>query len=240
MLRRFFLLLSGLALAACTNANDLDKVPAYLGNFHLGHNVVVAPNLTMGPASREATEDEWIASMTKAVDERFSRYEGTELYHLAISVEGYVLAIPGIPLVASPKSALIVNVTVWEDATQKKLNEKPELITVVETISGNTMLGSGLTQSKEVQMENLSRNAAKLIQNWLVRQNNAEGWFEDDGVPANEKPASEKEPRPAATTQEPEDEGEDGETQEVGSEAAALASAAAEIVQDPEVVPAAE
>lgn len=207
MFRRFFLLLAGLALAACTNPNDLDDAPAYLGNFHLGHNVVVTPNLTKGPASREASGEEWIASLTEAVDARFSRYEGTKLYHLGISVEGYVLAVPGIPLVASPKSALIVNVTVWDDAAQTKLNDKPETVTVVESISGNTLLGSGVTQSKEVQMQNLSRNAAKLIQNWLVRQNNAEGWFEDDGVPANDKPASAKQ-RQAAPTPEDKTEAE--------------------------------
>ena len=77
-------------------------------------------------------------------------------------------------LVASPKSALILNVTVWDDAKQEKLNEKPEQITVVEIVFGQHILGSGLTQSKEQQLENLSRNAAKLIQNWLVRENNAE------------------------------------------------------------------
>ena len=61
------------------------------------------------------------------------------------------------------------------------------MVTVVESFSTNTLLGSGLTQSREKQMENLSRNAAKLIQNWLVQQNNEFGWFEDDGRPAKEK-----------------------------------------------------
>ena len=68
---------------------------------------------------------------------------------------------------ASPKSALILNVTAWDDSTQSKLNEKPELITVVESFSGLTVLGSGLTQSKKKQMHNLTRNAAKLVENWL-------------------------------------------------------------------------
>jgi hypothetical protein len=36
-------------------------------------------------------------------------------------------------------------------------------------------------------MANLSRNAAKLIESWLNRQNDEFGWFEDDGRPANEK-----------------------------------------------------
>jgi len=182
MLRFILTIFAALSLAACTNPNDLDRTPVELGAFGLGHNVVVAPNLTKGPASREASEEEWIAAMEKAVQERFSRYEGDKLYHLGIAVEGYVLAVPGVPVVASPKSALIINVTVWDDAAQKKLNDEPETITVIETISGETMIGSGLTQSKEKQIENLSRNAAKLIQNWLRRQYLNEGWFK----PGNE------------------------------------------------------
>ncbi|KGM89097.1 hypothetical protein rosmuc_01065 [Roseovarius mucosus DSM 17069] len=243
-----FLALFGLVLmAACTNPNDLDEAPAYLGNFHLGHNVVVAPNLTKGPASREASKEEWIAAMTEAMTDRFGRYEGTKLYHIGVSVEGYVLAIPGVPLVASPKSALILNVTAWDDAKGGKLNTKPHLVTVVESFSGNTFLGSGLTQSKETQMLNLSRNAAKQIQNWLVQQNNEFGWFEDDGVPANDKERPEAREEAAPQGETPKAEAptvaatESGDspvpTQTETPNAADLANAAAEVIEEPEVVP---
>lgn len=235
-----FLALFGLVLmAACTNPNDLDEAPAYLGNFHLGHNVVVAPNLTKGPASREASKEEWIAALTTAMTDRFGRYDGTKLYHLGVSVEGYVLAIPGVPLVASPKSALILNVTVWDDSKGAKLNAKPHLVTVVESFSGNTFLGSGLTQSMEKQMENLSRNAAKQIQNWLVQQNNEFGWFEDDGVPANDKPRPEARPAAAAPLAEgapPADvEGAPAVISAEAPSAADLARAAAEVIEEPTV-----
>jgi hypothetical protein len=166
-----------LLLTACTNPNDLDEAPVDLGDFRLGHNVVVASKMTRGPLSREASEDEWKEAMTSAIDERFGRYQGDKLYHLGVSVEGYVLAQPGIPLVASPNSVLILLVTVWDDAAGGKMNTPPEQITIMETISGNTILGSGLTQSKEVQMRNLSRNAAKQIETFLVRRRAADGWF---------------------------------------------------------------
>ena len=74
--------------------------------------------------------------------------------------------------------------TAWDDAKQTKLNAEPEQITVMESISGNTILGSGLTQSKEKQLDNLSRNAAKLIENWLVRENAENGWFEGADGPS--------------------------------------------------------
>ncbi|MFX0543976.1 hypothetical protein ACEWPL_000330 [Roseovarius sp. S1116L3] len=197
MLRFFALLCLTISVAACTNPNDLDKAPVPLGDFALGHNVVVAPNITKGPLSRDASKEEWIASMKQAVDERFSRYDGDKLYHIGVSIEGYVLAMPGVPVVASPKSALILNVTAWDDAAGQKLNEKPEQITVIESISGETVLGSGLTQSKEVQMTNLSRNAAKLIQNWLVRQKYQEDWF--GGTAADRKTAARAKAAAAAT-----------------------------------------
>lgn len=166
-----------LGLTACTNSNDLDKAPVDLGAFKLGHNIVVAPKMVKGPASREATVEEWQAALTGAVAERFGRYTGDRLYHFGVSVEGYVLAVPGIPIVASPKSVLIINLTVWDDAKGKKLNEKPEQIVVMESFSGNSVLGSGLTQSREQQIEHLSRNAAKKIEEFLVRKNTEEGWF---------------------------------------------------------------
>lgn len=207
---RFFALLALGLVTACTNPNDLDEVPAYMGNFHLGHNVVVAPNLVKGPVSREASKEEWVDAVTQAITDRFGRFDGTKLYHLGVSVEGYVLAVPGVPVVASPKSALILNVTVWDDAAGKKLNEKPHLVTVVESLSTNTILGSGLTQSRDKQMLNLSRNAAKIIQNWLVQNNNEYGWFEDDGRPAKEKigilsgrPETEDETVPSALPDDP-------------------------------------
>jgi hypothetical protein len=164
-------------LTACANSNDLDQAPVDLGTFNLGHNIVVAPKVTKGPVSREATPEEWIESLTSAVGERFDRYEGDKLIHFGISVEGYVLAQPGIPIIASPKSVLIINLTVWDDAAGVKLNEKPEQITILESFSGKSLLGSGLTQSKEDQMLALSRNAAKQIEVFLLKKHTEEGWF---------------------------------------------------------------
>ena len=177
MFRVIALMLTMAAVTACTNPDDLDQAPVDLGAFQLGHNVVLAPNLTKGLASRDASKEELIASLQTAIEDRFGRYEGDQLYHLGISIEGYVLAIPGIPIIASPKSALILNVTVWDDAAQKKLNDKPHLVTALETLGPRTVLGSGLTQSRERQMENLSLNAAKLIQNWIKQENYENGWF---------------------------------------------------------------
>ena len=220
MFRILALLASVVVMAACTNPNDLDEAPADLGDFRLGHNVVVASKMTRGPVSREATPEEWQEALGTAISERFDRYEGEKLYHLGVSVEGYVLAHPGIPIVGSPNSVLIVLVTVWDDVEGVKLNEPPEQITIMETISGNTILGSGLTQSKEVQMRNLSRNASKQIETFLLRRRAAEGWF--GGVP-----------QPAADDDTPTEGDGSAQTAQAGTTTVAPPSGA--ILQEPEV-----
>ncbi|SFA90041.1 hypothetical protein SAMN05421688_1595 [Poseidonocella pacifica] len=179
MTRIFIILAAVLGLAACA-ANDLDKPPVPLGDFALGYNVVVAPNPVKGPASREASPDVLAAAVKSAVDARFGRYEGDRLYHLGISVDGYVLAHPGIPIVFTPKSVLIVKVTVWDDARQVKLNDEPHQITVTEPISPRTIVGSGNTQKADAQLANLAASAAKQIERWLVSQNAEAGWFVPD------------------------------------------------------------
>lgn len=178
VLGRWIVLMVGvLALSACATGRDLDKPPVPLGDFMLGHSIVVAPNLTKGPLSRDATKEEWIAAVDKAFEDRFRRYEGEKLYHFGISVEGYVLAQVGIPLVLQPKSAVIYRITVWDDAAGGKINEEPKEITIVEALTPESVAGSGLTQTREEQLENLAVQAAKQAEQWLVGQVKNEGWF---------------------------------------------------------------
>ncbi|WP_407494996.1 hypothetical protein [Pseudooceanicola sp. MF1-13] len=185
MIRKFAALALMALAVACTDVSDLNEAPADLGDFRLGHNVVVASKMRQAALSRSASEEEWVDSLKTAIDERFGRYEGDRLYHLGVSVEGFSIAPPGVPLVASPKSILIIRVTVWDDALGRKLTDEPKQITVFESLSGETLVGSGLTQSKEQQMRNLSRNAAKLIQNYMLQ--NPE-WFPGIGEAEAAKP----------------------------------------------------
>jgi len=161
-------------LSACASGAKLGDERAELGDFLLGHAIVVEENAVRGPASRKAEPGAWKDSLEAEMQRRFARYQGDSLYHLGVAVQGYVLAIPGIPLVAAPKSFLILGVTVWDDAAGKKLNEKPHRIIVFEAPSGETAISSGLTQSAEEQMQNLSQNGVAAIERWLATQ---EDWF---------------------------------------------------------------
>lgn len=164
-----------LVLSACASGAKLGEERVELGDFRLGHAVAVADNPTIGPASRKAEPGAWEKTLTAEIERRFGRYEGDTLYHVAVAVQGYVLAIPGIPLVLAPKSILILGVTIWDDAAQKKLNDKPHRITVLESLSGETAISSGLTQSAEEQMQNLSQNAVAAIERWMATQTD---WFQ--------------------------------------------------------------
>ena len=220
MFRFFALMIAVVSLSACENIDDISGEPVPIGEFALAHNIVIAPNLVKGPVSRDASKDEWIEAVTKAIDTRFSRYDGDQLYHFGISLEGYVLAQPGIPLVLSPKSALIFKLTVWDDAAGKKLNDEPEQITVLENLDGDTIVGSGLTKSAEEQLQSLSENAAKMIQRYITRQHRQEKWF---------KRRKELGPKVVETPQTPE---ATDETLEKVNDDAPAAAAAVEKAQD--------
>ncbi len=170
-------LVVGFTLSAC-QTNDLLEPPVPLGDFAMGLNIAVAENMQKSPISRDATAEEWKAALTKAMADRFGRYEGTKLYNFGISIDGFALAPPGVPLVLKPKSVLVISANIWDDAAQKKLNTEGKQLVIFEKMSSETVVGSGLTQTKQKQMEILSYNAAKAVEGWLL--DNPE-WF---GLPA--------------------------------------------------------
>jgi len=165
-------------LGACEGpASDLKDPPVDLGDFRLGHNIVVARAPQLVPGSRTATEAEWQAALTKAIDDRFGRYDGTRIYNIGISVDAYNLAAIDVPGVPTPKSALAVTATLWDDARQAKLNEKAKVLTVLGVFSG-----AGIQPTREVQLTNLSELMARSVQAWFLEHPE---WFETEQVAAD-------------------------------------------------------
>ena len=165
---RSLILLAGLALLTACDTNDLKKPPVPLGDFVLGLNIAVGEGAQAPGISRQATPEEWKAGIEQAMTDRFGRYEGSRIYNFSIRVDGYVLAPPGIPVIASPRSALIVTVFVFEDATQTLLNPEGKQLTMVEGVSPESFIGSGLTQTKPQQIARMSYRAALAVQNYLL------------------------------------------------------------------------
>jgi len=178
VIRIFALLAALVTLAACTAAAP-DEPLEDLGAFKLGHNIVIASKVQMVPGSREVSQEEWIDALKNEVDARFSQYDGDQLYHFGISVEGYFVAPGGVPLVLSPKSVLAINVTVWDDAAGSKLNQEVKKFTVFETTTADSFLvGSGHARTREEQILGLARNAIGQIEDWMVEQHKENGWFD--------------------------------------------------------------
>lgn len=179
-LSRLIAVLAALVLAACA-AEDPNRPPEDFGDFALGYNIVVAKNAQPVGPSRRATAAEWEAALKSAVAERFGRYQGGKLYHIGIGVDAYALAVPGVPVVLSPKSVLAITVNIWDDTAGRRVNAEPRQFTVFEGLTGDTVVGSGLTKTREEQMATLAANAARQINAWLV-ENRA--WFTPEAVAA--------------------------------------------------------
>lgn len=161
-------------LAGCSNNSEL-RAERRLGAFELGFNVVIADNAQTIPGSRVATEEELESAIGFEIERRFRRYDGGRLYHIGINVDGYLLAPPGIPIIAAPKSALIVSVNIFDDALGKRVSQNAKQFTVLESFSADAVVGSGFTMTAEEQLLNLSQNAAAQIENWL--EDNPQ-WFD--------------------------------------------------------------
>ncbi|MDH3265008.1 MAG: hypothetical protein OEM24_13550 [Paracoccaceae bacterium] len=168
-----------LVLAACASKDGLNDPPPELGDFRMGHNVVVGETARQVPPTRSATAEEWEAVLTEEIGKRLGRHQGAGLYHIGVSVDAYALAIPGVPVVLKPRSVLVLSVTVWDNATRSKINVEPGQLTVFENLglTGESIVGSGITQSREQQMQNLATAASRTIERWLTEHKD---WFSSD------------------------------------------------------------
>lgn len=175
MIRRLALfLICATILVQCVRPAPPKDAPDPIGEFRLGHVVVVADQAKAGPLSRKVDSAVWKAALSSAVRDRFQNYQGTGLYHIAVKLDGYILAPPGVPVVAAPKSVAIIGVSIWDDAAGQKLNADPKTFTVIESLSGKSLISSGLTMSPDEQMQDLAIRAAAQIQTWLEGNNE---WF---------------------------------------------------------------
>ncbi len=184
-----------LVLGACSG-QPLTERPEPIGDFRLGYAIANVERPEQGPFSRVLPDATIKAEAEEAVRARLGRYDGDGLYHVGMAVGGYVLAQPGVPILYSPKSVMIVDVTVFDNATRQKLNAEPHRITAFEGLENTVpIVGSGLARNAEAQLENLSEQVAVQLEAWL-REN--EEWF----VP---EPGQERVPFDPATARQPGD-----------------------------------
>ncbi|MEI6799201.1 MAG: hypothetical protein WCO04_08310 [Pseudomonadota bacterium] len=155
------------ALAAC-DAKDMGDPPHPMGSFRMNSVFIDATKAQTVPLSRTADAEDWKTVMTAAMTERFASYSGDTPFDFGISVDGYVLAPPGVPVIASPRSALIIRLHVYDSLKKEFLEEGGKRFTLIEGVSKDSVIGSGWTQNKHAQMKKLADNAAKAVQDYML------------------------------------------------------------------------
>ncbi|WP_170328288.1 hypothetical protein [Ruegeria arenilitoris] len=175
---RILTLITGLALMGACTQTQVYEEPESLGEFKMRVNYAFADKAVQGPVSRDATPDEWTSAIQNAVDIRLGRYEGAQEYDIGISLEGYMLAPPGIPVIYNPKSTAIVLVNVY-DVNKKEFLAKGKQFQVLEdTTGGSALKGSGHERTKEEQMSGLALKVADRVEEWLAEEHEENGWFD--------------------------------------------------------------
>jgi len=172
-MRYFPLLLCLPLIAACTQPLDADVERSGLGDFTLDRLVVIVDDPTSSIVSRNASDAQLKQAVTEAVDTRLRRFDGAGSYSIGIKVQGYVLAPRGIPVLFAPRSTLFLSVNAYDDVPSR-LNADTRNLTIWENAGGDTVIGSGYSQTAQDQLDELAANAAIEIERWL-REN--EDWF---------------------------------------------------------------
>jgi hypothetical protein len=155
-------------LAGCATPDPLEAELPPMGDFALASAIVVVDNVKMVPPSRRAAPERIREVVAAELTRRFGAYDGTRPYYLAVNVDGYALAPPGIPIVLTPKSVLVVTANLWSVEPQEKLRG-PEQILTFEG-ADTLLIGSGLVKDADEQLTTLARNTAAKIQAWLLRE----------------------------------------------------------------------
>ncbi len=155
------------ALSGCATPDPLTQELPPMGDFRLALAIVVSENAKKIPPSRDATPGALKSQMKAEIERRFGSYGGGKDYIVAVNIDGYSLAPPGIPIVLAPKSILVISANLWTASPQEKI-AGPEQITTFEG-ADTLLLGSGLVKDADEQLATLTRNATSKIQTWLLK-----------------------------------------------------------------------
>ncbi len=177
MFRILTTLMVALFLAAC-GETQLNEAPEDMGAFRARVVHVFTDKALKWPLSRDAEASEWNASMERAMETRLRRYDGAQEYDVAVSLEGFLLAPPGIPVLVNPKSVVVVNVFVYDVARKEYLARKVQMEVYEDTTGQSAILGSGHSRTKEEQIAGLSLNIADKIEEWMAEEHKENGWFD--------------------------------------------------------------
>ena len=161
------LVVSFVMLTACDPPAELSEKFDPIGDFRVGFIKITAENTQSLIGSRELEKEQLEQILIAATRERLGRYKGKKWYHIQMVIDGIFLAPRGIPIIASPRSAMVIKVVIWDDTAGKPLNDEPKSFAIAEPFSAPTFVGSGYIRDEEEQAVALARHAAAVIEGWL-------------------------------------------------------------------------
>ncbi|MDE4132891.1 hypothetical protein PXK00_07200 [Phaeobacter sp. QD34_3] len=165
------------ALVAACGETQLNEPPEDLGAFKVRVAHVYTEKALKWPMSRDAEQSEWLEPMKTALEARLRRYDGAQEYDVAVTLEGFMLAPAGVPILFSPKSVAVVNVFVYDVAKKEFLADKHQMEIFESTTGESAIVGSGHSRTREEQIAGLSLNIADAVEEFLAEQHKKNGWF---------------------------------------------------------------
>lgn len=177
MIRILALLASLVVLAAC-ETTTLDEPPEDLGDFNMRVGFVYTDKALQWPLSRSAEPSEWNEPIERALEARLGRYDGSGKYDVAITLEGFLLATGGIPVLVNPKSAAVVNVFVYDVSSKTYLVRKHQMKIFEDTTGESAIIGSGYSRTKAEQIDGLALKIVDGLEEYIAEQHAEHGWFE--------------------------------------------------------------
>lgn len=174
---RVFPVFAGLLMLAACGSTQLDETPEDLGAFKARVLHVYTDKALQWPLSRDAEPSEWLEPMKSALSARLGRYQGGQDYDVAVTLEGFMLAPAGVPIVFSPKSVAVVNVFVYDVEGERFLAEKMQMQIFEDTTGQSALLGSGNSRTKAQQIDGLALNIADEIEEFMAEKHATDAWF---------------------------------------------------------------
>jgi len=182
MFRILALLASMVLLAACEET-QLNEAKEDLGDFNMRVSFVYTDKALQWPLSRAAETSEWNEPIERALEARLGRYTGSGKYDVAITLEGFLLATGGIPVLVNPKSAAVVNVFVYDVSTKTYLLKEHQMKIFEDTTGESAIIGSGYSRTKAEQIDGLALKIVDGLEEYMAEQHAENGWFNDGESP---------------------------------------------------------
>lgn len=143
--------------------------PLHLANIRIGHVGVVTSGMVQGAYSNAVSPEDLASHLRGAITSKLAGLDGARSYNIGVKVTSYMLANPAVPTVSSPKSALIMSVTVWDDSRGQKPVAPPATVIAVDGLYGTSVFITKQQGDKDHRLAALSAKAALEIERYLTK-----------------------------------------------------------------------